>query len=65
MAIERDLNHLYELGLMELTVRPILCEEVERVNLTPTILALRLYAQCKGQPAPPETLEGASLQRAS
>lgn len=65
MAIERDLNHLYELGLMELTVRPVLCQEVERVNLTPTSLALKLYAQCKGQPEPPEMLEGASLQKAS
>lgn len=65
MAIERDLTHLNELGLVEQTVRPVLCQEVERVNLTPTILALRLYAKCKGQPEPPETLEGASLQRAS
>ena len=65
MAIERDLNHLFELGLVEQTVRPILCQEVERVNLTPTPLALRLYAQCTGQPEPPETIEGASLQRAS
>ena len=65
MAIERDLHHLYELGLVELTDRPILCEQVERVNMTPTHLALRLYAQCKGQPEPPEMFEGAKLQRAS
>src|SRR6185437_12064773 len=65
MAIERDLNHLFELGLVEQTVRPILCQEIESVNLTPTPLALKLYAQCQGQPEPPETLEGASLQRAS
>lgn len=65
MAIERDLNHLFELGLLEQTDRPILCEQVERVNMTPTHLALKLYAQCKGQPEPPAVLEGAELQRAS
>lgn len=65
MAIERDLNHLFELGLVEQTDRPILCELVERVNMTPTFLALKLYARCKGQPEPPEKLEGAELQRAS
>lgn len=65
MAIERDLHHLYELGLVEQTDRPILCEQVERVNMTPTHLALKLYAQCKGQPEPPEVLDGEKLQKAS
>lgn len=65
MGIERDLNHLFELGLLEQTERPALCQQVERVNMAPTFLALRLYARCKGQPEPPEKLEGAKLQRAS
>jgi hypothetical protein len=65
MGIERDLNHLFELGLLEQTDRPILCQQVERVNMAPTFLALRLYARCKGQPEPPESLEGAKLQWAS
>lgn len=65
MGIERDLNHLFELGLLELTDRPVLCQQVERVNMAPTFLALRLHARCKGLPEPPDTLEGAELQRAS
>lgn len=65
MGIERDLNHLFELGLLEQTERPVLCEQVERVNMAPTALALKLYARCKGQPEPPQKLQGAKLQRAS
>src|SRR6185437_2890778 len=52
MGIERDLNHLFELGLLELTDRPVLCQQVERVNMAPTFLALRLNARCKGLPEP-------------
>jgi hypothetical protein len=65
MAIERDLNHLYELGLLEQTDRPVLCQQVERVNMTPTSLALSLHARCKGQPEPPESLHGTLFTRAS
>jgi hypothetical protein len=65
MGIERDLNHLWELGLLEQTERPILCQEVEQVNMAPTFLALRLYARCKGQPEPPESLAGAKWPKAS
>lgn len=65
MGIERDLHHLFELGLLEQTDRPILCQQVERVNMAPTFLALRLYARCKGQPEPSESLEGSKLQWAS
>lgn len=55
MGIERDLNHLWELGLLEQTDRPILCQQVEEVNMAPTPLALRLYARCKGQPEPSDS----------
>lgn len=65
MGIERDLNHLHELGLLEQTDRPALCQQVERVNMAPTLLALRLYARCNGRPEPPESLEGAKSQKAS
>lgn len=65
MGIERDLHHLFELGLLEMTDRPVLCQLIERVNMAPTFLALRLYARCKGLPEPRETFEGAELQRAS
>jgi hypothetical protein len=65
MGIERDLNHLFELGLLEQTERPILCQEVDIVNMAPTSLALKLYARCKGQPEPPEQFAGATMQWAS
>jgi hypothetical protein len=64
-GIERDLNHLFELGLLEQTDRPAMCQQVERVNLTPTSLALKLYARCHGLPAPPVAREGAVLSKAS
>jgi hypothetical protein len=65
MGIERDLNHMHEHGLLERTDRPIMCQEVERVNLTPTALALRLYARCHGMPEPPVSCPGAVLSKAS
>lgn len=65
MGIERDLNHMYELGLLERTDRPTMCQEVEEVNLTPTFLALKLYAHCHGQPEPSTSHQGAALSKAS
>lgn len=65
MGIERDLNHLFELGLLELTERPVLCAQVERVNMTPTFLALKLYARCHGQLEVPERFDSARLEIAS
>ncbi len=64
-GIERDLNHLYELGLIEKTERPTMCQQLERVNMTPTILGLNLYSRCRTQPAQLESLERARLARAS
>lgn len=65
MGIERDMNHMFELGILEQTDRPIMCQEVEQVNLTPTFLALKLYARCHGQPEPQASCEGAVLSKAS
>lgn len=65
VGIERDLNHLFELGLMELTDRPTMCQQLERVNMTPTFMGLKLYARCHGQPEPQEAFQGAKLQKAS
>lgn len=64
-GIERDLNHLNELGLLDQTDRPIMCQQVERANMTPTPLALKLYSRCHGLPEPPVTRERASLSIAS
>lgn len=64
-GLERDLNHLFELGILEQTERPIMCQQVERVNMTPTPVALALYARGHGQPDPPVTLEGATIPAAT
>jgi PilZ domain len=65
VGIERDLNHLFELGLVELTDRPTMCQQLERVNMTPTFLGLKLFARCHGQPEPQEAFQGAKLPKAS
>ncbi len=65
VSIERIMNHLYGLGLLERTDRPLVFARIEEVNLTPTVLGLTLYARCNGQLELPESLEGSELQRAS
>lgn len=65
VAVERNLNHLHQLGLMEKTVRPMGCAELDQVNLTPTSFGLKLYACCCGYSELPETLEHPALQMAS
>lgn len=50
VAIERDLNHLHELGLLEKTERALGCAQLERANLTPTNLGLKLYTRCNLRP---------------
>jgi hypothetical protein len=52
--IERDLQHLTWLGLIEQTVKWKFFSLLEEANLTPTPLALDLYARChahRGDPA--------------
>lgn len=46
VAIEHHLYHLYDLGLLEETVKPLHGEQIERANLTPTSFGLRLHARC-------------------
>jgi PilZ domain len=46
VAVEHHLNHLNDLGLLEKTIKPYHCEQIERVNLTPTSFALQLYTRC-------------------
>jgi hypothetical protein len=55
VAVERNLNHLYQFGLMEQTVRPLGCAQLEQVNITPTPLGLKLGVRCRGDAALPET----------
>lgn len=65
VSIERVMNHLYGLGLLEQTERPLVFAQIEEVNLTPTVLGLTLYARCTGQLKLPESPECAELQRTS
>lgn len=57
VAVERNLNHLSQFGLMETTERPLGCAQLEHVNITPTPLGLKLYARCRGDAELPEALE--------
>jgi hypothetical protein len=65
VAVERNLNHLHQLGLMEKTVRPLCCAELDQVNMTPTSFGLKLYARCCGDSQLPEALECPTLEMAS
>lgn len=65
VAVERNLNHLHQLGLIEKTVRPLGCAELDRVNMTPTSYGLKLYARCCGDSQLPETLKPTALEMAS
>lgn len=46
VAIERHLNYLHELGLLEKTAKPLNCELLEHANLTPTCFGFELYTRC-------------------
>lgn len=65
VAVERTLNHLHQLGLMEKTVRPLGCAELDQVNITPTSMGLKLYARCCGDSELPEMLKCSALEMAS
>ena len=66
-VIERDLHHLYELGLLELTVKEIPFTPIEQANITPTTLGMYLYARCSGQIGVSETseIDNAAMEIAS
>jgi hypothetical protein len=65
VAVERTLNHLHQLGLMEKTVRPLGCAELDQVNITPTSMGLKLYARCCGDSELPKMLKSSALVMAS
>lgn len=60
VAIEHHLNHLHDLGLLEKTIKPFQCEQIERANLTPTSFGLRLYTRCN---IPPDLTESTAPPR--
>lgn len=55
LAIERHLDRLYHMNLLEATLKHSSFEHIDRANLTPTENGLRLYARCKGLLDPPES----------
>jgi hypothetical protein len=46
--IERDIQQLVELGLIERSVKWKFFSQIEEANITPTSLALELFARCHG-----------------
>lgn len=48
--IERDIQHLIELGLVEKSVKWRFFLQIEEALITPTFLALELFARCHGHP---------------
>ena len=46
--IERDIQHLVELGLIEKSVKWKFFSLLDQAVITPTELALELYARCHG-----------------
>lgn len=48
--IERALDHLYELGLLEQTVKDDPFSSIREANLTPTQTGLSFYSECNGWP---------------
>lgn len=56
-AIERDLNHLYELGLLELTVKAIPFAQIDEANLTLTSLGMHFFTFCNGNLEQPKAAE--------
>ena len=48
VRIERDLEHMRELGLLERNDRSASFSALNEANITPTPLALKLYARCHG-----------------
>ena len=48
IRIHRDLEHLSDLGLLSITVRSASFAPIDATDITPTSLALDLYARCNG-----------------
>lgn len=65
VAIERNLNHLHQLGLLDKTVRPLGCAELDQVNMTPTRFGLQVYARCCGESELPQMRERPAMEMAS
>jgi PilZ domain len=65
VAIGNNLDHLYHLGLLEKTNKPLGCAQLDQVNITPTSLGLSLYFECSGHTELSEVLNSSALEMAS
>ncbi|HEX8710453.1 MAG TPA: PilZ domain-containing protein [Terracidiphilus sp.] len=62
-AVERGLNRLEELGLLQKSQKLPIFEPVTEVDVTPTALGLNLYARCIGRTRMPEVhIAGSKLE---
>jgi hypothetical protein len=50
LGIERDIQHLRELGLLEETAKSAPSSDHYEANITPSSVGVHLYARCKGLP---------------
>jgi hypothetical protein len=62
VLLERELNQLLMLGLLEKTEKPLGCAQLERVNMAPTSLGLKFYAASSGPTEIPEVSIAALMQ---
>jgi hypothetical protein len=62
LRIERDLEHLFDLGLIAKSVKTPSLLPIERADITPSILGLQLYARCNGHRGAPEDFYAAIPQ---
>jgi hypothetical protein len=58
LRMGRSLEHLSELGLLEERFKTSLFIPVDGINITPTILGLKLFARCMGHRGSPESFYG-------
>jgi hypothetical protein len=58
IRIDRDLEHLYDLGLLEKRVKSTFFSVIDDTLITPTTLALQLYARCNGHRGATEDFYG-------
>lgn len=63
--IERDLEHMTELGLLERSVKATSFLALDEAHITPTPLALELYARCNGHRGTAQDYYGVATQAAS
>ena len=62
LRIERDLEHLFDLGLIAKSVKTPSLLPIEQADITPSSLGLQLYARCNGHRGAPQDFYAAVRQ---